>query len=73
MTAKVWNMDMDFLMSLISISKLRRFTTPGLPLTWCVTSISKLGLRGRKRERREMPEPKPLLVILVQITSLTAL
>ena len=40
MTAKVWNMDMDFLMSLISISKLRRFT-----------SISKLGLGEREREK----------------------
>ena len=54
-------MDMDFLMSLISISKLRKFT-----------SISKLGLGERERERRMTPEPKPLLVILVQITSLTA-
>ena len=52
-------MEMDFLMSLISISKLRRFT-----------SISKLGLGERERERRIMPEPKPLLVIQVQITSL---
>ena len=60
--AKVWDMDMDFLMSLISISKLRKFT-----------SISKLGLGEREREERMMPEPKPLLVILVQITSLTAL
>ena len=60
--AKVWDMDMDFLMSLISISKLRKFT-----------SISKLGLGEREREGRMTPEPKPLLVILVQITSLTAL
>ena len=58
--AKVWDMDMDFLMSLISISKLRKFT-----------SISKLGLGEREREMT--PEPKPLLVILVQITILTAL
>ena len=59
--AKVWDMDMDFLMSLISISKLRKFT-----------SISKLGLGEREEERGMTPEPKPLLVILVQITSLTA-
>ena len=39
---KVWSMIMDFLMSLVSISKLRRFT-----------SISKLGLRGRERERKK--------------------
>ena len=36
---KVWNIDRDFIMSLISISKLRRFT-----------SISELGLRGRERK-----------------------
>ena len=60
--AKVWDMYMDFLMSLISISKLRKFT-----------SISKLGLGDRETERRMTPEPKLLLVILVRITSLTAL
>ena len=36
---KVWNMDIDFLMSLISISKLRRFT-----------SITKLGLGGEREK-----------------------